>query len=141
MTKLDVLIKRLAKKIEWQKVPADITEEDIGGMIVEAIKYLYVVTGRGNSISDKDFKFDKKTGTATEFSYKLNTDEELFVMTYAERAFYKKVGTSLSDAIGYTTDALSITGADKGFKNISGIIDKLDNEIKILYYKMVRFTI
>ena len=43
--------------------------------------------------------------------------------------------------VGYTTDAMSITNADKPYANISQTIAELLNRQRILYYKMTRFTL
>ena len=43
--------------------------------------------------------------------------------------------------VGYSTDAMSITNADKPYANISQTIAELSNRQRILYYKMTRFVL
>ena len=43
--------------------------------------------------------------------------------------------------MGYSTDAMSITNADKHYANLSQTIAELLNNQRILYYKMVRYTL
>lgn len=48
MTDIIRLAKTLFKRIEWQHVPYDVTLEDLTFYIAEAIKHLYVMTGRAS---------------------------------------------------------------------------------------------
>ena len=41
----------------------------------------------------------------------------------------------------YSTDALSVTGGDKPYKNIQETISELKREQAAIYYTMVRHTI
>ena len=43
--------------------------------------------------------------------------------------------------VGYSTDAMSITNADKPYANISQTIAELSNRQRILYYTMTRFVL
>ncbi len=49
--------------------------------------------------------------------------------------------TDVNRIVGYATDALTITNADKPYANISQTIAELMNKQRILYYKMVRFSL
>lgn len=43
--------------------------------------------------------------------------------------------------VGYSTDAMTITNADKPYANISQTLAELANRQRVLYYKMVRYTL
>ena len=46
MTDLESLTRRLYRRIEWQRVPDYVTREDLSQFIADAIRHLYVMTGR-----------------------------------------------------------------------------------------------
>ena len=52
MTDIMKLAEALFTRIEWQSVNDPVTIEDMTGYIVEAIKTLYVMTGRAMLFSD-----------------------------------------------------------------------------------------
>lgn len=52
MTDIIQLAKILFRRIEWQSVPYDVTLEDLTLFIAEAIKHLYVMTGRAAEFSE-----------------------------------------------------------------------------------------
>lgn len=43
-------------------------------------------------------------------------------------------------AIGYTTDAFSVTGADKPAKYYESMLTRLEHDVYVIYNKMIRFT-
>lgn len=71
----------------------------------------------------------------------LNADEYEYALTTAELSFYRKVRADVNRIVGYSTDAMSITNADKPYANISQTIAELSNRQRILYYKMTRFVL
>ena len=48
-------------------------------------------------------------------------DEQEYVLVTAEISFYKKVQTSVSDLVSYTTDAMSVSHGDKPFANLQPV--------------------
>ena len=58
MTDIVDLAKRLYRRIEWQNVPDDVTQEDLAVFIVDAIRFLYVITGRSMQFSEEMFTLD-----------------------------------------------------------------------------------
>ena len=73
----------------------------------------------------------------------LNADEYEYeyALTTAELSFYRKVQSDVNRIVGYSTDAMSITNADKPYANISQTVAELSNRQRILYYKMTRFVL
>lgn len=62
-------------------------------------------------------------------------------MLIAKIAFFNQVAADVNNIVGYTTDALSVTHADKPYANISDTIKMLENERRITYYKMHRYAL
>jgi hypothetical protein len=74
------------------------------------------------------------------FTEDLPIDEAEYVLLCAQIGFFNQVKTDVNNIVGYTTDALSVTNADKPYANIKDSIEKLENERRITYYKMIRYV-
>ncbi len=77
MTDITALAERLYTRIEWQRVPFDVTQDDLIDYIVEAIRYLYVMTGRALQYSDD--LFEKRDDLPVVLKAFLAEDEKEFV--------------------------------------------------------------
>ena len=128
MTDMERLTMELKQRTEWQDVPFQLTDMDYQEIVRQAIRHLYVMTGRSEQYSDEN-------------AVTLNADEYEYALTTAEIAFYRKVQSDVNRIVGYSTDAMSITNADKPYANISQTIAELSNRQRILYYKMTRFVL
>lgn len=134
---------------DWQKTPVELTGEDYIFLILGGIRRLFVDTNRAflydkakichegdideieNNDGEGDLVYDED----------FPLDEQVYILLCAQIAFFKRVATDVNNIVGYTTDALSVTNADKPYANLKDTIDKLENERRIVYYKMVRYTI
>ena len=147
MTDLGALCKRIYEKIEWQRFPVGFTDaqkqEMILNELIEAIKDLFVVTGRALEYYDYEYIYEEQedgTLIPSEFTYELFLDEELYVLCKAQVGIFGKVRAQYNDLLGYTTNALTVTNADKPYTYITGTIDELEADMRRYYYKMVRFS-
>lgn len=128
MTDMQKMAQELKQRTEWQDTPVKMTEEDYLEIVRQAVRHLYVMTGRYT-------QYDDKTDIA------LSADEFEYVLTTAEIGFYRRVQSDVNRIVGYSTDAMTITNADKPYANISQTISELLNRQRILYYKMTRFVL
>ena len=128
MTDVEQLAAELKQRTEWQDTPVELEDADYQEMVVQAVRHLYVRTGRYLQC-DRDSEIEL---TADEFEY---------VLTTAEMGFYRKVQADVNRIVGYSTDAMTITNADKPYANLSQTLTELANRQRILYYKMVRYTL
>lgn len=126
MTSLAQMADELRQRTAWQQTPVEMIEEDYLEMVRQAIRHLYVMTGRFSQYADGITELD--------------ADEYEYTLTTAEIGFYRRVQSDVNRMIGYSTDAMTITNADKPYANISQTIAELLNRQRILYYKMVRYT-
>lgn len=144
MTDIGKLCEDLYRRIEWQKMPLSMSTAEKERMLAEAIiwgiKDLFVITGRATTYYGHNYIYDEETGAVSEFSYDLLLDEEMYVMCKAQIEVYSKVRTQYNDLLGYTTNALTVTNADKPYSYLTGTIQELENQLKVYYYKMVRFS-
>lgn len=136
MTDVIGLASRLFNRIEWQHTPDDVTKDDLAELVANAIRYLYVVTGRALEFNESMFTTGEDSYT---FSQTLQLDEEEYVILTAEINFYKKVQSSVSDQVSYTTDAMSVSHGDKPFANLQQKLVDLESQRRIIWYKMIRF--
>lgn len=59
MTDITALAQELYKAVNQQQVPEEVTKSDLSTMIVEAIKDLYVISGRTFSWADDKVTYDE----------------------------------------------------------------------------------
>lgn len=142
MTDIGKLCSKLYGRIEWQRLPSTINAIDKEKMLINAIVYgiedLFVVTGRATSYYQYSYTYENEI--ESEFSYDLGLDEELYVLCSAQRYFFDKVRAQYTDLLGYTTNALTVTNADKPYSYMTGTIKELDEKMRIYFYKMVQYS-
>ena len=139
-----VSITRLAYELRdhtaWQRTPMPLNDQDYINMVIYGLKRLYIDTARASDYDKIQFNTSDEDGEIT-CDIKLPIDEEAYVMLCAQINFMKKVASDVNNIVGYTTDALTVTNADKPYANIKDSIASLENERRITYYKMVRYTL
>jgi len=142
MVNIETLANRLQRRTEWQKTPATLYLEDFCEIVHTALKHLYIVTGRAGGYDETKVSYD--TGSPDmpiSYDDTLLLDEEEWVLVTAEINFFRKVQTDVNNILGYSTDALTVTNADKPYANLDGTIRKLLDDQRIIYYKMVRYNL
>lgn len=137
MTDLESLTRRLYRRIEWQRVPDYVTREDLSQFIADAIRHLYVMTGRARLFTEDLFTYDGEL--VMEFKPDLALDEQEYVLICAEIDFYAKVQSEVSELTSYTTDAMAVSHGDKPFANLQQKLDDLKRIKAQLWHKMSRF--
>ena len=143
MTDLDKLAKRLFNKIKWQEVPETIGADDLVDLLCDAIRMLYVISGRTFLFSEDMFiddTEDEKRKSPRYFNYDFEIDETEWILLVSQIEFYKTCRSNVDDLQGYTTDAMAVTHGDKPFKNLTETIQGLENERNVVWTRMVRFN-
>jgi len=128
MTDMQKMAQELKQRTEWQDTPVELVHEDYLEIVRQAVRHLYVMTGRY-------MQYDENIAIA------LSADEYEYVLTTAEIGFYRRVQSDVNRIVGYSTDAMTITNADKPYANISQTVNELLNRQRILYYKMTRYVL
>lgn len=137
MTDIVLLAKKLYQRIEWQNVPETVTMEDLTILISDAIRHLYVMTGRAQGFDES--KFVRNDEMYMTFADDLPLDEREYVIVFAELSLYKKVQTSVNELTSYTTDAMAVSHGDKPFANLQQTIDGTERRLEQIWYKMIRY--
>ena len=122
------MAQELRQRTEWQDTPVELAHEDYLEIVRQAVRHLYVMTGRYTQYDDSS-------------EIALSADEYEYVLTTAEIGFYRRVQSDVNRIVGYSTDAMTITNADKPYSNINQTVNELLNRQRILYYKMTRFVL
>ena len=170
MTDIVKLAQRLHRRIKWQEIPEELTSADLIDILCDAIRMLYVISGRTFQFSEDMFidalptdgeeeatSVDGEEGTTnvdvgdetanTEdepggcwFTETLELDEQEWVLLEGEIAFYNMALSNVDDLQSYTTDAMSVTHGDKPYKNIKATVEDRQMKQAVVWTRMVRFN-
>lgn len=129
------LVEELKERTAWQRTPEPLDDTQYTAMIIRGIKRLYIDTGRADVYSDA--LIDE---VAMEFMEEMKIDEEAYVLICAQIEFFRRVQNDVNNIVGYTTDALSVTNADKPYAHLQDTIGCLEQDRRVTYYKMIRYS-
>lgn len=138
MLNLTELAIELQEGTEWQETPQPLTQSQYLGMILRGLKRLFIDTGRARQydpdklIVDNDVCYYDET---------FLIDEEEYIKLCSQLEFFRKVQTDVNNTFGYSTDALTVTNADKPYANLKNTLGEIEEYRRILFYKMVRYTL
>lgn len=127
----------LQEETKWQRTPNQLPFSQYENMIVKGIRRLLIDTGRALEYDNSLF-FDNVNERMFDIDFKI--DEVAYISICAKMEFFKGVQTDSNNMVSYTTDAISVTGANKPYEHLQDTLDKLENERRILFYKMVRYV-
>lgn len=127
----------LREDVSWQRTPQQLELSDYVKMIYNGLKRLYIDTARASEFT---YSLNDQDGNEVIFPEDLPIDEEEYVMVCAKIAFFRRVATDVNNIVGYTTNALSVTNADKPYNNLKDTISDLESERRTIFYKMTRYS-
>ncbi len=128
----------LQDETSMQRTPKPITIGQYGDMIMKGIRRLYIDTGRALLYDSANYSNDGEEGLM--FGEDLPIDEQEYVMLCAQINFFKRVQTDVNNVTSYSTNAITVTGADKPYAHLKDTIEDLERRRRELYYRMVRYT-
>jgi len=162
VTDIVKLAQRLHRRIQWQEIPEELNSSDLIEMICDAIRMLYVISGRTFQYSDDKFIVVEEPEEGTEtpeepeetdeeekddvlepgvyFADDLELDEQEWVLLEGEIAFYNLALSNVDDLQSYTTDAMAVTHGDKPYKNIKATVEDRQMKQAVVWTRMVRFN-
>lgn len=143
MTDLNNMVDTLMRDVEWQRIPIvmnDVARRQLLSSCLQGgIEALFIVTGRAGAYSENMYERDSYD-VLISMPTDLLIDEKKFAMLTAKIEFFRKVQMDVNNIVGYTTDALTVTNADKPYMNLAATIEGLEKERRVVYYKMTRYT-
>lgn len=162
MTDIIKLAQRLHRRIRWQEIPEQLTSTDLMDILCDAIRMLYVISGRTFQFSEDMFvdtyEYDEPILPEDEpvvidhmdtkhvveeglwFTEDLKLDEQEWVLLEGEISFYNMALSNVDDLQSYTTDAMSVTHGDKPYKNIKATVEDRQMKQAVVWTRMVRFN-
>ena len=127
-TSITSLAEQLMDITRWQKTPEILPTSDYEKMILKAIKRLLIDTGRAPLYSEDkvetietkvtDDEGNVTVETTVNFLMDFMIDEEAYILICAQIEFFRRVQSDVNNIVGYTTDALTVTHADKPYANL-----------------------
>jgi len=133
------MAEELKELTAWQETPVVLDLGDYVKMVARALRKffvdinhpeeyditLYITADDGNNYYDREFLID----------------EEEYILSLCKIEFFQRVQTDVNNTFGYTTNALTITNADKPYANLKNTLEDLQHERRINFNKMVRYTL
>jgi hypothetical protein len=142
MLNITKLAEWLKEQTEWQETPVPLTEKNYINMVIDGIERLFVDTGRATQYDEELYEVIlTPEGETVVYNADFPLDEKRYIQICSQMNFFAKVQSDVNNTFGYSTNALTVTNADKPYANLRDTLDKLDNERRIIYYKMVRYTL
>ena len=139
MLNLTELAIELKEKTEWQETPFPVADSQYFRMILRGLKRLFIDTGRASQYDPTKLIVLENEVYCYDSDFWI--DEEEYILICSQIIFFEKVQTDVNNSFGYSTDAITVTNADKPYANLKSTLDKLENERRITFHKMVRFTL
>ena len=103
-------------------------------MVIDGIKDLYIFTSNPGGFSDNKITAIAEPLTVT-YAENFRIDEIEYILLSAMIEFFRKVQTMVNARVGYTTDAFSVTNADKPYLHLADTIKNLDSKRITIHHK------
>ena len=137
MLNLTELAEELQEVTAWQETPEQLGPFDYLKMVKRAVRTFFRDINHPAEYNVESFIEDDGF-----ILYDRNflIDEEEYILILCKLEFFFRVQLDVNNTVGYTTDALSVTNADKPYANLQNTINDLQHERRICFNKMVRYT-
>lgn len=143
MTDLRKWMGELHSKVEWQRLPRAMSELEMERLLsrcmTTGLEEMFIITGRATEY-EPDWITYNNDGVLISTTQDLKVDEIRYALLTAQMEFYKRIQNDVNNIVGYTTDAMTITNADKPYQNLSNTIELLEQERRKIFYSMRRFV-
>jgi len=125
------VMEQLITNTKHQRTPETYTSDDYKALAILGCKRFYRDTGIEDSWDDEYTAGDTPT---------LSRDLDILELDYCLKAseieFFKQIRNYWNTLVGYTTNALSITMANKPFEQLNATIKEKEVELTDLFHKM-----
>lgn len=142
MTDLRYLLEELLDWVKLQKMPIQLSEDDLeirmSDILVLAVRTLFIRTGRGEAFRRDMFTY--KYEVVQSMQGTLSADEEALVIVYAKMETLRWIQGDVNTIVGYTTNALTVTNADKPFVNLETMLKDLEQREAMIFLSMLRYS-
>lgn len=139
MLNITEIAEELQEITAWQETPEVLGPNDYVRMVVRAVKKFFVDINRPEEYDITLWTTDENENTCYNRTFLL--DEEEYIKLLCKIEFFKRVQQDVNNSVSYATDALTVANADKPYANLKDTIDDLQHERRIVFNKMVRYTL
>lgn len=122
---------RLMALTALQRTPIEYSPDDYDLLIVDGIRALYVDL---NKSAQYRTEFDEQS--LSFIDKELLISEEEYILLKAHLNFYKMIQADVNSIVGYSTDSISVTNADKPYANISNEMARIEQRLVDLFFKV-----
>jgi len=123
----------------WQETPEVLSIPDYVKMVVRAVKKFFVDINHPTEYNQSLWTVNDEGETCYDRDFLL--DEEEYIKILCRLEFFQRVQTDVNNSFGYSTNALTVTNADKPYANLKDTISDIQHERRIAFNKMVRYTL
>lgn len=142
MLNITEMASELQEVTAWQDTPQALLADDYIRIVQRAVRNFFVDINRASEFSKDKYiteVIDEKE--VVFYDRDFLADEEVYILILCKIEFFQRVQTDVNNAFGYTTNALTVTNADKPYKNLAETLNGLYHERRIKFNKMVRYTL
>ena len=138
MLNINEVAEELQELTAWQETPNELTETDYIKMVVQAIRRFFVDINHPSEY-DRTLYITDENGKMF-YNRDFIADEEEYILCLCKIGFFQRVQTDVNNTFGYTTNALTVTNADKPYANLQQTLNDLRHDRQILFNKMTRYV-
>ena len=139
MLDVTAIAEELRELTLWQDTPTVLDLKDYEKMVIRAIRKFFVDI---NHPAEYDITlYATDDGGRITYNRDFLIDEVEYIMSLCKLEFFQRVQTDVNNSFGYSTDALTVTNADKPYANLKDTISDLQHERRINFNKMTRYTL
>lgn len=139
MLNVTEVAEELKELTAWQETPEKLDTSDYVKMVVRAIKKFFVDINHPTDYNPSLWTTNDKNETCYDRDFLL--DEEEYIKILCRMEFFQRVQMDVNNSFGYSTNALTVTNADKPYANLKDTLEDIQHERRIAFNKMIRYTL
>lgn len=139
MLNVTEVAEELKELTAWQETPEKLDTSDYVKMVVRAIKKFFVDINHPTDYDPYLWTTNDKNETCYDRDFPL--DEEEYIKILCRMEFFQRVQMDVNNSFGYSTNALTVTNADKPYANLKDTLEDIQHERRIAFNKMIRYTL
>lgn len=139
MLNVTEMAEELREITAWQETPEVLSLPDYIKIVVRAVKRFFVDINHPDEYNQSLWTVNDSNETCYDRDFLL--DEEEYIKILCRLEFFQRVQTDVNNSFGYSTNALTLTNADKPYENLKDTISDIQHERRIAFNKMVRYTL
>lgn len=130
-TSLVEIRNELITKIQFYKTPIVYTNDDYDKIVLSGTKRYYIDIGK-----DSQFSSDYTSVPSPQLNSDLLLSEIEYILVSSQIEFIKQILGDVAQILSYTTDALSVSNADKPYLHLRTDILALEDRLSEVFYKI-----